>query len=195
MPFPTLLSGLLATFKIYIRSVFNYGALLVYLNYSATTISRLQKIQNRGLALGCHSASAVDHFHDEATELPVKEHLHLLSAQFLARALQEHHPSREFVTQDRGPRPMKETLRSKCIEDLRPFLDERGKIPNGHFPLVKKALHTKVVTHTIDSLGANRVLNRRRPLFDKSETSRRVSSKDSTSNSQLRSGFCAGLSV
>ena len=107
---------LLTTFKMYIRSLFNYAAPVVYPNYSASSIARLQKVQNRGLrlALGCHVASSVDHLHDEATELPVKEHLHLLSSQFLARALQENHPSHHYVKQDQGPRPMKETLHSKC---------------------------------------------------------------------------------
>ena len=72
-----------------------------------------------------------------------------------------------------------------------PFLDERGKIPNSHFPYVKTALHTKIVTDTIDSLGVNRVLNRRPPLIDKSESS--LPRIIRVTLSQLRSGFCARL--
>ena len=181
------------TFKMYVRSLFDYAAPLVFPNFSASSISRLQKVQNRSLrfALGCHTAWSVDHLHDEAMELPVKEHLRLLSSQFLARALQELHSSHQHVIQKRGPRPMKETLRSKCFDEVQPFLDERGKIPPGHYHPVKNALHTKIVAETINSLGVNRVLNRRPPLIDKSEVS--LPRIVRVTLSQLRSGFCARL--
>ena len=52
----------------YIRSLFDYGAPLVFPYYSNTSFLKLQRIQNRGLrlVLGCHSDSSVDHLHDEA---------------------------------------------------------------------------------------------------------------------------------
>ena len=184
---------LLATYKMYIRSLFDYAAPLVFPYYSNTSILKLQRVQSRclRLVLGCHSNSSVDHLHDEAKELPVEEHLRLLAAQFLARCLQESHPSHHYVTLERGPRPMKHTLRSKCIEEVRPFLDERGVIPPGHYPNVKKSLHTKIVAETLDSLDNNRVLNCRPPLIDKSEIS--LPRIVRVTLSQLRSGFCARL--
>ena len=74
--------SLLATYKMFIRSLFDYGAPLVFPNYSKTSITWLQRIQNRGLrpVLGCRTTSSVDHLHDESKELPVEEHLCLLSA-------------------------------------------------------------------------------------------------------------------
>ena len=91
---------LLATYKTYIRSVFDYAAPIVYPNYSAKSIDRLQRIQNRALrlALGCHTMASIDHIHSEAKELRVSDHLRLLSSQFLARCLQPRHPSHEVVT-------------------------------------------------------------------------------------------------
>ena len=86
---------------------------------------------------------------------------------------------------------MKETLRSKCFEEVRPYLDERGVIPPGHYQNVKKDLHTKVVTKTLDSLGNNRVLGCCPPLIDKSEIS--LPKIVRITLSQLHSGFYARL--
>ena len=184
---------LLATFRLFIRSIFNYAAPIVFPNYSSMSINRLQRVQNRALrlALGCHSASSFEHIHNEAKELPVSDHLRLLSAQFLARALQENHPSHRHVIRDKGRRSMKETLRSKCIDVVTPYLNESGKIGLGDYPRVKTAIHTDIVAETIDHLGSSRVLNGAPPQVDKSETllPRLVRS----TLSQLRSGFCARL--
>ena len=70
---------LLLTYKCFIRSLFNYAAPIVYPLYSASSIERLQKVQNRSLRLatGCHLAFSIDHLHAEALELPVGDHLHL----------------------------------------------------------------------------------------------------------------------
>ena len=59
------------------------------LSYYATSIRRMQLIHNSALrlALGCHKASSFEHLHNKALELPVEDHIKLLSAQFLARAL------------------------------------------------------------------------------------------------------------
>ena len=146
---------------------------LVYPNYSSTSIKRLQRIQNSALrlALGCHHASSFEHIHNEAKELKVSDHLRLVSAQFLARALQERHPSHRHVTRERGRRPMKETLRSKCIDIVSPYLNDSGKISPGDYPRVKAAIQTDIVAETIDQLGSSRILNTAPPPVDKSEVS------------------------
>ena len=86
---------------------------------------------------------------------------------------------------------MKQTLRSKILDDVRPYLDADGNVAPGDFQRVKAAIHTDVVATTIGQLSSSRVLNARPPPVDKSETSlpRRVR----TTLSQLRSGFCARL--
>ena len=184
---------LLCTFQLFIRSLFSYAAPVVFPNYSSTSINRLQRVQNSALrlALGCHSTASFEHIHNEAKELPVSDHLRLLSSQFLARALQENHPSHRHVIRDKGRRSLAETLRSKCIDVVTPYLNESGKIGAGDFQRVKSAIHTDIVAEAIDRLGSSRVLNGAPPQVDKSEVllPRLVRS----TLSQLRSGFCARL--
>ena len=62
---------LLMTFKVFIRSLFDFAALIVYPNYSPSSIHRLQLVQNSALrlALGCHMASSFNHLHKEALQL------------------------------------------------------------------------------------------------------------------------------
>ena len=184
---------LLMTFKMFIRSLFNNAAAIVFPNYSSSSIQKLQRIQNRALrlALGCHTAASFAHIHNEALELPVENHMRLISAQFLARALQTNHPSHHHVKQDQGRRPMKQTLQSKVLDDVRPYLDADGNVAPGDFQRVKTAIHTDIVATTIGQLGSSRVLNARPPPIAKSETS--LPRLVRTTLSQLRSGFCARL--
>ena len=92
-------------------ALFSTGAPIVYPVYLSASIRRLQLVQNRSLRLitGCHTAAAIDHLHSETEILPVEAHLHLLSAQYLARALQLGHTSHAVVTLPSGPRRKKET--------------------------------------------------------------------------------------
>ena len=101
----------------------------------------------------------------------VENHLRLLSAQFLARALQENHASHQHVTQDCGRRPMKEALRSKVLDDVSPYLDANGKTAPGDLNQANKALHTDAVARAIDQLGSSRVLNTKPLPINKSESS------------------------
>ena len=157
---------LLMTYRALIRSVINYGAPIVYPNYSDSSIQRLQRVQNRGLrlALGCHAASSVDFLHAEAKELLVSQHLRLLSAQYLARALQPHHANHSEVLLDHGPRLQKHTLRSKVIDLVQPYLNEDGLVSPGTFNTIKDSLHKDVVEEAIENMAPNRVLHARPPL-------------------------------
>ena len=173
--------------------MFDYAAPIVYPNFSATSISRLQKVQNRALrlALGCHIAASVDHLHTEAVVLPVEAHLKLLSAQFLAKALQPHHPSHATVLLDRGARHLKETLRSKVFDVVQPHLDGNGLVQPGLYKKTIDAIHMDVVSETIENLTPNRVLGTRPPLVSPSE--KFLPRLTRSTLSQLRSGLCARL--
>ena len=126
-------------------------------------------------------------------QLPVEDHLKLFSAQFLARALQESHPSHCHVLQDHGHRPMKHTLRSKVLDLVEPYLDvsRRGKVVPDNFNWVQTAIHTDIVADTVTRLNQNQILGNRPPQVDSSEQSlpRIVRS----TLCQLRSGFCSRL--
>ena len=176
-----------------LRSTLNYAAPIVYPNYSKCSLDKLQKVQNRALriCLGCHSASSVDHLHREAKELLVSEHLHLLSAQFLARCLQPHHPSHRLVTLPPGPRRMKETLRSKVIHQVEPYLDANGVIALGTYQQTIQSIHTDVVASAVNRLAPNRVLGRNPPEIDSRENYLPRITRSTLA--QLRSGFCSRL--
>ena len=184
---------LLSTYKTYIRSVIDYGAPIVYPNYSASSVNRLQRVQNRALrlALGCHAMASVDHLHAEASELPAEDHQRLLSAQFLARTLQPSHPSHPYVTRPEGRRKMKHTLRSKVIENVRPYLSPDGTIAPGSYRDSINSIHTDIVRTAINNQRPNRVLGTPPPQISKSEKSLQRATRSVLS--QLRSGFCSKL--
>ena len=184
---------LLLTFKTFIRPILNYAAPVTYPNYAASSIEKLQRVQNRALrlALGCHSAASVDHLHAEAKELLVADHLRLLASQFLAKALHPDHISHHYVKLDRGRRSNKHTLQSKCIDDVRQYLDEEGNLPRGSYNEVKNNIHTDIVREALNRSSAYRVLGRRPPEISNQETYLPRLSR--VTLSQLRSGHCARL--
>ena len=117
--------------------------------------------------------------------------MRLLSAQFLARALQPGNPSHPYVTRPDGRRRMKHTLRSKVIDDVRPYLDADGKIAPGTYRDALNSIHTDIVGSAIANQRPNRVLGTAPPKISLSEkTLPRVTR---STLSQLRSGFCAKL--
>ena len=106
---------LLMTFKMFVESLFDYGAPIVYPIYSSASIERLQKVQNKALrlALRCHAAASVDHLHAEVGELPVGFHLLLLSSQFLARSLPLASVSFPVAQLEQGRRRLKQRERER----------------------------------------------------------------------------------
>ena len=161
-------------------------------SYSASSIRRLQIVLNRSpcLITGCHSAAAVDHLHAETKILPVEQHLHLLSAQYLASALQPGHVSHDVVSLPSGPRRMKETLQSKCQDLVEPYLRD-GAIPPDALKVTLNGIHTKVVGDTLISRSNNRVLNAPAPKISQQES--RLPRQCRTVLAQLRSDHCVKL--
>ena len=184
------------TFKALIRPFFDYAAPIVYPNYSPTSIHRLQLIQNKCLRLitGSHNASSIDHLHSETQIIPVGRHLHMLSAQYLARALNPSHPSHHLVVTPPPPgqRKLKETLRSKCIDSVRPFLQD-GVVGAGRVREALREIHTGAVSDAISSYSPNRVLGVAPPDIDGSEAE--LPRLTRCVLSQLRSGHCARLNT
>ena len=86
---------------------------------------------------------------------------------------------------------MKETLRSKCLSVVEPYLNADGVVERGTSRTVISSIHTDIVQSTIDSLEPNRVLNAKPPPIDPQETF--LPRQTRTTLSQLRSGHCARL--
>ena len=80
---------ILITFKSLISSLFTYASPIWFPNISASSINKLQVVQNAALriATGCVKMTPVDHLHTESKVLKVDEHLKMLCSQHLATCL------------------------------------------------------------------------------------------------------------
>ena len=116
--------------------------------------------------------------------------MRLLSAQFLVGALEPGHPSHKWVTGDHGRRRCKETLRTKLLTTVEPYL-RNGTTPRGAAKESKKAIHTDIVRDTKSRLDPNRVLLARPPAISKKE--KPLPRLTRVTLAQLRSGHCARL--
>ena len=180
------------TYKSLIRSLFTYACPIWFPNSSRSSIQKLQSIQNHALriATGCVKMSAIDHLHTETKLLPVADHLSLLSSQFLARALQPHHPSYSTVSSPSGPRSMKNTLQSRYLPSVAPHL-VGDALPPVNYRNTIQCLHTEAVANAIASQAPNRVLGSPPPAI--AEEERTLPRPYRSTLSQLRSGFCRSL--
>ena len=134
--------------------------------------------------------TGVDHLHAETQSLRVYDHLSLLSSQFLARTLVPSHPSHPITTASSGPRTIRQTLQSRFLPNLTPYLT-RGTVPPDHYKHIIQSLHTTAVTSAIAARAPNRVLNTPPPPISDEETS--LPRRSRSVLSQLRSGFCSAL--
>ena len=139
---------------------------------------------------GCVKMSSIGHLHAESSVLPVKDHLSLLSSQFLARCHVPSHPCHQVVTSPSGPRPMKYTLQSKFLPTVAPYLIN-GSLPPDTYKSTIQSLHTSAVASTIASRPPNRVLQQPDPPIAEEEET--LSRPFRTTLAQLRSGFCPAL--
>ena len=96
---------IVATYKSLIESLFSYAAPIWYPNASRTSIQKLQTIQNSALrvATGCLMMSSIDHLHMEAELMTVREHLDMLSSQYLATS--QSTPHIRWLRQTQGHAP------------------------------------------------------------------------------------------
>ena len=132
----------------FVESLFDYGAPIVYPIYSFASIERLQKVQNKALrlALRCHAAASVDHLHAEVGELPVGFHLLLLSSQFLARSLPLASVSFPVAQLEQGRRRLKQRERERERERKRET--DRQRKRDRDKEIRKKKRLTNIQTYT-----------------------------------------------
>ena len=186
------------TYKFLIRSILHYAAPVWFPNTAPSNIERLQRVQSLALraATGCTSRTPISHLHEETRVLPIKDHLSMLSQQFLARALQPDHPSHPVATSHPGPRGCRATLRSKLFTPsfYRSYTDtgtSSGIVPAPSYRSTIKNIHTDSVRRAMAALPPNKVLNSRPPLVDPEEQSLPRSYR--VTLSRLRAGWCPAL--
>jgi hypothetical protein len=183
----------LATYKMLVRPVLEYLAPIWFPNASASTIQKMQAVQNKCLclAIGCHQKSSIDHLHQETKILKLKKHLQLLCSQFLVETLSPSHCSNALVNPDSGPRKMRHTLYTKCIDSVRRHVNAEGFILEINQKKVISSLHTAAVASAISELAPIKVLGRRLP--DIGEIMNSLPRAHQTVLSQLRSDYCIKL--
>ena len=182
---------LVATYKALIDSIFCYAAPIWYPNTSPTSRAKLQRVQNAALRLatGSPMMASVDHLHMEAEVLTVEEHLDMLCAQYLASCLQPNHPSFPIVTEDSGPRNMKNTLQRRYNAQVASFMGEDGSIEDTD--TARETIHQQAVQESVRARGSNRVLEAPAPPINSEEE--QLGRKTRRTLSQVRSGFCPSL--
>ena len=86
---------------------------------------------------------------------------------------------------------MKETLFTKAVDEVRPYLDANGSIAPGTYRDTINAIHTDVVSQAVSNLGHNRVIGSKPLPISKKE--KFLPRQTRATLSQLRSGFCSRL--
>ena len=110
---------LLLTYRALGRSIANYAAPVWSTNASDTSLEKIQRTHSEALRIitGSHKMSCIDHLHSDTKMLLVKDHLNLLSAQYLVHCLDTENVCHHITTMDHPPREMKETqYLARCLE-------------------------------------------------------------------------------
>ena len=122
--------------------------------------------------------------------LLIEDSLDLQCRQYLASALCPSHPSHAIVTQSSDPLIKKNTLQSKYLESVRPFLTDNNPTPD-QIKIAQTNIHTKAVQDAILNTPPNRVLQEPAPQISPEELN--LPRAYRTTLSQLRSGHCIAL--
>jgi hypothetical protein len=186
---------LLLMFTAFITPVLGFGVPIWYPARSSlkAPVASLQTVQNAALRVvtGCHKATAIQHLHDECQVLPVQEHLEMQCTQFLANALQSHHPSHEIVSNPPAARPpMKPTLQHCFGHKVAKYL-QAGVITQLTYKRAVKEIHTEAVASYRAKREPNRVLGYPAPDVHPSEAS--LPRAHRVTLRQLRGWWCKDL--
>ena len=126
--------------------------------------------------------ASIDHLHSETKMLLlVKDHLNLLSAQYLLHCVDTENLCHHITTMDHPPREMKETLFTRHNQTVVPLLANTKKTS-------LQAVHISFVNTAIDNMTDNRVLKYRPPPINDEESY--LTRRQWTTLSQLRSVHC-----
>ena len=155
-----------------------------------TSLKKLQVVENEALriATGCHRMTPIDHLHQETRILPVKEHMAMLSKQFLASTMQGDHPGHRLFDRVAPPRNMKSNIIDEYRDDLLTLANTPLSAKDCR--ALQTTIHTRSVRDAMTGYRVNAVLGRHPPDIDLEARERNLSRNARTCLSQLRSGYC-----
>ena len=179
---------LLLTYKALGRSIANYATPVWSTNASDTSLEKIQRTHVEAIRIitGSHMMSSIHHLHSETKMLLVKDHLNLLSVQYLVHCLDTEDVCHHITKMDHPSREMKDSLFIRHNQTVEPFLSNTKKASI-------QAVHTSFVNTAIDTMTDNRVLHFRPPPSNDEETY--LTRRQRATLSQLRSGHCKLLNT
>jgi hypothetical protein len=172
-----------------VEPIINFSFLIYSSIISETWWKKLQTAENKPLRMvtGCHASTPINYLHQECKIIPVKEHVEMLSKQFLANAMQPHHPSHNIVMAPPAARPqMKPSLQTKYGKSLTPYLRD-GVVTHTSYKKVLSAIHMSDTEAAIAKFAPSKVID-----IKQEQT---LSRQHRTTLRQLRSSKCKGLTV
>ncbi|XP_073835259.1 uncharacterized protein [Musca autumnalis] len=181
---------LLATYNAIGRSVVSYAAPVWSPRLCDTNWKKIQTCQNAALrtATGCLLKSSVDHLHEEAKILPVKQHNEMLSMEYLLGCYRVSHPNHHLVGR---PGPFREirkdihALEGEFQRYRREPLDQQA------YQAGLNSIHTDAFAKALSKYSVNKVLGVHPPSIAAEE--RQLPRQTRVVLAQLRSGYCSRL--
>ena len=181
---------LLTSYNAIGRSVVNYAAPVWSANVSATQWKNVQSCQNAALrtATGCLLMTPVDHLHEEAKVLPVRQHNKMLSMQYLLGCYRQSHPNHHLVDRQPPPRHVRKDLHDLEREVQR---YKREPLDQQAYQAGLNSIHSNAVSEAIEGYRVNTVLGDHPPPVAAEE--RELPRQTRVVLAQLRSGWCSRL--
>ena len=97
----------MATYKAVMRPALEYASSVWSPIASATSINKLQVMQNAALrtATGCTQDTNIQHLHDETLTLPIHKHLQLHASQYKQKTQHPSHPLHNILQHSKAKNP------------------------------------------------------------------------------------------
>ena len=176
-----------ALYKQYVRPVMEYACPAWTPGLARIHHDTLQRTQNAALriATGSTRSTPVQHLHNECRVLPLKQHMDMRGAQFLAKAEGPSHPCHYFHNPTATPRAVRMTparYLKDCLESIPPCPQDTS---------IARHVHNIYASRAIEDRGANSILGFPPPQVDPSET--QLSRADRVNLGRLRCGHHTGL--
>ena len=184
---------IVSTYRAIGQSLTNYCSPIYTPNLKPTNWTHLQTSQNTALriATGCTKKTAIEHLHTETKLMPVKEHNHMLTKQFLLATQKPEHPNHQSTNLNQPPPPRitTNTIITEFGEDVRQKTHNQP-INEEQYKRKLKEIHREEVQKVINN-SSNKVLRSRPPGINEEEKLLPRSTRCTLA--QLRSGYSPKL--